>query len=198
MLRSVLARKSGAVRASKLILGLFRHRISPKKDFLERPIRFAELALTEKHLRILSGFVESKKDIVVVFEDDVIALDEEGLATIEAISSTFNAESSWFLNLTDSFSPSALGISSAPLKKGLPLEVMRPPAANTTAAYAMNRRCAENILLETLLEPRLRELPADWMFTVSFERFPITCLRMTHPSFQNGSLAKAVSSTIRP
>jgi hypothetical protein len=161
---------------------------------------FAELALTDKHIRCLAGFMESEAEFLLVLEDDV-SLSTETFLTPQALEQKLDEllEEPLFLSLTKAFTFEELGIVRGvePHDDGF----LRLPngATNTTAAYVVNRPFVDSGQAYILDHPFVRTMPSDWMLTILMLRMKgLICLHAKSAPFLNGSLLGLTQSEIRP
>lgn len=161
---------------------------------------FAELALTDKHIRCLTGFMESEAEFLLVLEDDV-SLSIESLLTPEALAQKLDepSEAPVFLSLTKAFTIEELGIVRGVEPDNDGFLRLANGATNTTAAYVVNRSFVDSGQSYLLERPYVRTMPSDWMLTVLMSRMKgLICLHAKSAPFVNGSLLGLTQSEIRP
>lgn len=161
---------------------------------------FAEIALTDKHIRCLSHFVESGSHYLLVLEDDVI-LSEDATLTWGSLLSSLKSrqDSPVFVSLAKAFTLKELGLEGKVEKLNNYLFRLRKGATNTTAAYLVNRLFAEKALAQILSQPSLRRLPSDLMISALIRRInKVGCFHAQEGPFINGSLLGLTKSEIRP
>ncbi len=161
---------------------------------------FAELALTDKHIRCLNDFVEGNADYLLVLEDDVSlakGVNLSGGLLLKLLDSS--KTSPLFVSLAKAFTLKELGLEGKVEKRDDHLFHLRKGATNTTAAYLANRLFVEKALAQILNRPHIRRLPSDWMISSLIRQtIGIDCLHAQEGPFVNGSLLGLTKSEIRP
>lgn len=201
-LTSSLTLHRGPLASTKLWLGLavglFGSLSGPRSRNSKRA--FAELALTEKHIRCLTGFVEGDSDYLLVLEDDVSISTDSNL-DYQALLSTLDSlsDKSCFLSLSKAFTLKELGLQNRVREYNDYFVDLPKPMTNTAAAYIVTRGFAEKAMQIILLENSLRRLPADWMLTSIMTRATsMVCLHAKRGLFINGSLFGLTQSEVSP
>ena len=161
---------------------------------------FAELALTDKHIRCLNFLVESEVDYLLVLEDDVTLSDESHLTgglLLKLLDSHKN--SALFVSLAKAFTLREIGLQGKVETRDAYFYRLPKGTTNTAAAYLVNRAFAEKALTQILNQPSIRRLPADWMISTLIRCIgELECLHAKEGPFINGSLLGLTQSEIRP
>jgi hypothetical protein len=180
------------------IVGLFGALSGPRSRNSKRA--FAELALTEKHIRCLTGFLESESDYLMVLEDDVSCAADSNL-DYQALLSTLEhlKDKACFLSLSKAFTLKELGLQNRVREYNEYFIDVPKSMTNTAAAYIVTKGFAEKAMRIILLENSLRRLPADWMLTSIMTRATsMVCLHAKKGPFVNGSLLGLTPSEVSP
>ncbi len=184
--------KGHFVRRSKI-----RKELANIKDYLSsRPNLYKEIVLTDKHLKLLSSFLEGDGDFLIILEDDAQA---QSAVIHELIGdlldlSLKNVEQFCYIDLCQHYLPSDLtsyfGISDY-IDSGN--YYVGEFFANTTASYLINRKTASYILSQILVSPNLRRISIDWLYThlirKSHNRQSFRYYLVKESFFNNGSLS---------
>ena len=193
---------TGALALAKIFTRIFFEIFSclsgPKSKHATRS--FAELALTDKHVRCLINFMEGGADHLLVLEDDVTLSVETTLtggSLLRLLDST--NDSPLFVSLAKAFTLKELGLEGKVTKRDDQLLHLPKGGSNTTAAYLVNRIFAQKALAQILSRPDLRRLPSDWMISSIIRNMNgVECLHAQEGPFINGSLLGFAKSEIRP
>ena len=194
--------RKGAWRTFKICLsygvGILKCFSGKSRESIKRS--FAELALTDKHIRCLTGFMESEAEFLLVLEDDV-SISTETHLTPESLARKLDEplEAPLFLSLTKAFTIEELGIVRGVEPHNDEFLRLANGATNTTAAYVVNRSFVDSGHAYLLEHPFVRTMPSDWMLTVLMRRMKgLVCLHAKSAPFVNGSLLGLTQSEIRP
>lgn len=161
---------------------------------------YSESALTEKHILAMTGLSQSDCEVLLVVEDDIYFSEESGL-DLQSTRSVLKSAGpqTIYLSLAVAFSLRELGVEKISNEKDEHLIELSPGIANTTAAYMINRKFAEEALELIRSNPRFRWLPADWLLTELQRHLQNhLCLHAKVGPFINGSLFGLTRSEIRP
>mgnify|MGYP007092086671 CR=1 FL=1 len=161
---------------------------------------YSESALTEKHISAMAGLSQSDYEFLLALEDDVYFSEDSGLDLESTKCVLRNAGArTIYLSLAVAFSMRQLGVEKISNEKDEHLIELSAGIANTTAAYMINRKFAEEALALIRSEPRFRWLPADWLLTELQRHLKNhLCLHAKVGPFINGSLFGLTRSEIRP
>lgn len=161
---------------------------------------YSESALTQKHILAMTSFSESDYDFLVTVEDDIYFSEDSGL-DIQLSKNVLRSAGARtiYLSLSVAFSLRQLGVQKISNEKDEHLIELSAGIANTTAAYMINRKFAQEALELIRSNPRFRWLPADWLLT-ELQRHMQNhlCLHAKVGPFINGSLFGLTRSEIRP
>jgi hypothetical protein len=161
---------------------------------------YSESALTEKHISAMAGLSQSDRDFLLAVEDDIYFSENSGvdLQSTKSVLSTAGTRTV-YLSLSVAFSLGQLGVEKIAKEKDGHLIELSAGIANTTAAYVINRKFAQEALELIRSNPRFRWLPADWLFTELQRHLQNhLCLHAKAGPFINGSLFGLTRSEIRP
>lgn len=160
---------------------------------------FAELALTDKHLRAVTNFLEGSGEFLLVFEDDIETESESEVQLTDLLKVlTEFVERPAFVSLSKAFELDTL--KAGPMVPRCEHFVqLATSTTNTTAAFAINRTFAEEVVKAVLMNPSLRSLPADWMLNAVLAQSRISeVLHARVGPFINSSLLGLTPSEINP
>ncbi len=161
---------------------------------------YSESALTEKHISAMMDLSQSDCDILLTVEDDIYFSEDSGL-DLQLTKGVLRSagDRTVYLSLSVAFSFRQLGVGKISNDKDGHFTELSAGIANTTAAYIINRKFAEEALELIRSNPRFRWLPADWLFTeVQRHLKNHLCLHAKAGPFINGSLFGLTRSEIRP
>lgn len=161
---------------------------------------YSESALTEKHISAMAGLSQSDCDFLLAVEDDIYFSEDSSLDlhSTKGVLRTAGTRTV-YLSLAVAFSLKQLGVQKISNEKDEHLIELSAGIANTTAAYMINRKFAQEALELIRSNPRFRLLPADWLLT-ELQRHMQNhlCLHAKVGPFINGSLFGLTGSEIRP
>jgi hypothetical protein len=161
---------------------------------------YSESALTDKHISAITGLSQSDCEFLLAVEDDIYFSEESGL-DLQSTRSVLKGAGpqTIYLSLAVAFSLRELGVEKISNEKDEHLIELSAGIANTTAAYMINRKFAEEALDLIRSNPRFRWLPADWLLTELQRHLQNhLCLHAKVGPFINGSLFGLTRSEIRP
>lgn len=161
---------------------------------------YSELALTEKHISAMTSLSESASKYLLAVEDDIYFSEDTGLDlhSTKGVLTSAGARTV-YLSLAVAFSIKQLGVERISNEKDAHFIELSAGIANTTAAYMINRKFAEEALELIRSNPRFRWLPADWLLTELQRHLQNhLCLHAKAGPFINGSLFGLTRSEIRP
>lgn len=182
---------------ASLVLSIFRLASPVRGSHLQKATR--ELALTDKHIRALTTFLESQNQILLVVEDDIQTNLESGLALpLEIWNELGKSDVPVFVSASKAFNEKELGARKLVLNRvGNSVGYVRP-FSNTTAAVFLNRALASAIIEVILGRPSLRSLSSDWLLNACFRRLKnISAIHLINGMFINGSLLGFEESSIQ-
>lgn len=185
---------------------LAHHQIfSPKMTKNHRLQITKELSITNKHLMAWNSFLESGKDLLLVFEDDVI-LDPGRLPELKRFFShlhnmQFDQEKPLYIDVAGGMPQDKLNAYHLKVSSENGMDIYSKPLTNTVCGYIVNAKLA-GIFWDILLKnPHLRLLNADWLvnhlFMNMFEQdISCTCVHANPSIFIHGSAQDIYSSWI--
>lgn len=196
--RHELLRERGTVRFIKSILGSLVGTFLASRQPDKRKKKYAELSLTDKHVRIWVQFMESERDFLFVFEDDIVPINT-GLNSKKDMEEFLSRDSGSgvFLNLAEAFTKNQLGLRFEVIEDELEVVRVFPPSCNTTAAYALSRGAVSKMLSLLLFKPQLRQFPADWLLNELLSKCQVRTYFLLRPPFRNGSLLGDSESSVQ-
>jgi hypothetical protein len=161
-----------------------------------------EQALTDKHIRAWSTFLDSDADILIVLEDDAV-IPPDAVSRIRAL---FRAELNagngpLYVELAGGFRLSELCPPEDLREVGPGLVRTRVPFGNTTCGYALSRALAAEMLTELTWKPRLRHMGPDWLVNELLMRIhlrtPVDCVHTEPTILGHGSFLGTHESHIQ-
>jgi hypothetical protein len=162
-----------------------------------------EQALTDKHIRAWSMFLDSDADILIVLEDDAV-IPHDTVPRVRALfRSELNAsERPFYVELAGGFRLSELCPPEDLREVGPGLVRTRVPFGNTTCGYALSRALAAEMLTELTWKPRLRHIGPDWLVNELLMRIhvrtPVDCVHTEPTILGHGSFLGTHESHIQP
>ena len=163
-----------------------------------------EMLLTDKHISVWRRFLDSKCDLLLCCEDDVI-INEKGMNDLTSLllqrglSMNSNAE---FFDLAGGCNLESLGLN--PIKKisSQSLHSYCPGLSNTSCSYLLTRGMAQLFYAELEKNIMLRLIGADWLMNKIFLNLSISgaryeCLHMEPPCFIHGTVSGTYSTSIK-
>jgi hypothetical protein len=131
---------------------------------------FVEMALTDKHIRSWTRFLESGSDFMIVLEDDVVFKGD----SLSRLNSLLNTKVEKYKNkpcyvdLAGGMELQVLMIDSLEDYRDTDYRYYKKPVTNTTCAYLISRELAI-IFYKTLInKPWLRFIAIDWLLNALF------------------------------
>lgn len=177
----------GFLKNYKQVKSIFGTRLVEFKNFLKNYPTFEYQALRFQNIRLsmvylFESFLDSGSEFAIIFEDDADFLDYKKQAnlvheTLRMLSKIPKGENNIFMNISESYSPTELGIehlmrvyldTDEYLKdSGSKIYSLTKPAANTTAAIICDQKFVERILifykkLSLNLGTGYKFMPLDW------------------------------------
>jgi hypothetical protein len=161
---------------------------------------YSESALTEKHISAITRLSQSDYEFLLAVEDDIY-FSEDSWLDLQSTKSVLRSAGprTIYLSLAVAFSLRKLGMEKISNENDAHFIELSAGIANTTAAYMINHKFAEEALELIRSNPRFRWLPADWLLTELQRHLQNhLCLHAKVGPFINGSLFGLTRSEIRP
>lgn len=183
---------------------MVRHHVFAPYMTKNRRLQIAqELSITNKHLMAWNCFLESGKDLLLVFEDDVI-LDPDQLPEIKHFFSQLNKlqmdqSEPLYIDVAGGMSQDQLHAYHLKVSSENGMDAYSKPITNTVCGYMMNARLAGIFLGILIRNPDLRLLNADWLVNrlfIMMERMGVscTCIHANPSIFIHGSISNVYRS----
>lgn len=162
-----------------------------------------EMLLTDKHISVWRQFLDSKYDLLLCCEDDVI-IDEKGMNDLTSLllqrglGMNSNAE---FFDLAGGCNLESLGLRSIQRIPNQRLNACSPGLSNTTCAYLLTRKMGELFYAELEKNVMLRLIGVDWLMNKLFlllsnSKSQYECFHVDPPYFIHGTVSGAYSTSI--
>lgn len=139
------------------------------KSILSFKFLFKELILTSKHLQAMEKFLAGNNDFLIVFEDDAHSTVHFNLDNINEMINLCSLRKTFscYIDLCHHFPVDDLNEyfgMEAPIREKT-FFIRSNFVANTTAAYIVNRKFAQNFWNYLLLNPEFRLISIDWLLS---------------------------------
>lgn len=163
-----------------------------------------ETALTDKHIRAWSGFLDSDAQYMICIEDDLVFKSDSPQRMRRFLRHLieFHPCGELYGNLAGGCADSELGIVSLELSRADGYKYYNKPVTNTNCCYVASRELISRFYEELLISPLLRYINADWLINKLFIRldhFSISCacVHLDPPIFIHGSMNGNYESLVR-
>ncbi|MBT8591842.1 hypothetical protein G6693_07885 [Polynucleobacter paneuropaeus] len=162
-----------------------------------------EMLLTDKHISVWRWFLDSKCDLLLCCEDDVM-IDEKGINDLTSLllqrglGMNSNAE---FFDLAGGCNLGCLGLRSIQRIPSQRLNAYSPGLSNTTCSYLLTKSMAQLFYAELEKNVMLRLIGADWLMNKLFvllsnSKSQYECFHTEPPYFIHGTVSGAYSTSI--
>lgn len=162
-----------------------------------------EMLLTDKHISAWRRFLDSKCDLLLCCEDDVM-IDEKGMNDLTSLllrrglGMNSNAE---FYDLAGGCNLGGLGLRSIQKKSSQRLNAYSPGLSNTSCSYLLTRSMVQLFYAELEKNVMLRLIGADWLMNKLFvllsnSKSQYECFHVDPPYFIHGTVSGAYSTSI--
>lgn len=204
-----LSHSLGGRHALKEAIGFVRHIV--RRYFLNAGNELAswqrksaiEMVLTDKHISVWRRFLDSKCDLLLCCEDDVM-IDEKGMGDLTSLllqrglGVNSNAE---FFDLAGGCNLGGLGLRSTQKMPSQKLNAYSPGLSNTSCSYLLTRSMAQLFYAELEKNVMLRLIGADWLMNKLFmllsnSKSQYECFHAEPPYFTHGTVSGAYSTSI--
>lgn len=163
-----------------------------------------EIALTDKHIRAWSGFLDSDAQYMICLEDDLV-FKSDSLRRMKQFLSHLNVmhpRGDLYGNLAGGCTDSELGIASLLQSRTGDYKYYNKAVTNTNCCYVASRELISKFYEELLANPMSRFINADWLINRLFMRldsFSLTCacVHVDPPIFIHGSMNGDYESLVR-
>ena len=162
-----------------------------------------EMLLTDKHISVWRRFLDSKCDLLLCCEDDVM-IEEKGMSDLTSLllrrglSVNSNAE---YFDLAGGCNLGGLGL--RPIQKifSQKLNAYSPGISNTTCSYLLTKSMAQLFYAELEKNMLLRLIGADWLINKLFmllsnSNSQYDCFHADPPYFIHGTVSGTYSTSI--
>ena len=171
-------RKYRLLRSHKLLGAVNFLRVSFVKYILNRngaAIRWKrysaiEVAVTDKHIRAWSHFLDSDSDYLIIFEDDVVFKDDSAFRLNELLNTLSKnyPNKACYADLGGGCKLADLMIDRLETSQDESYRYYKKPVTNTACAYLMSRELVAVFIATLTRKPWLRLVGVDWLMNSLF------------------------------
>jgi hypothetical protein len=163
-----------------------------------------ETALSDKHIRAWSAFLDTDADFLFCFEDDAVFKEDSNQRIALLLESLYSEyfDRPIYVDLAGGCALDELQIQALQTQRDSLFRHYSRPVTNTTCAYLMSRPLVEKFHETLVKRPWLRLLGADWMLNALMIRLQkdgvsCDCMHADPSIFIHGSVSGKYASTIR-
>lgn len=127
-----------------------------------------EEIVTDKHIRAWDRFIESRSEILVVFEDDAVLSSDSCERILPALEAAAQASGPLYADLAGGLPRSVLNAAALEERVEGALIYYKKPLTNTACVYLMNRQMVEECRAIVFRSPWLRLVSIDLMMNQLF------------------------------
>lgn len=153
-----------------------------------------EVAVTDKHIRAWSLFLDLNSDFLIVFEDDAVFNTDSKLKFCDLLKKIIQekSERSIYVDLAGGCKLESLKIDRLLLGKDELFRYYQKPVTNTACSYLINKSLATQFYQVLTRQPWLRLIGVDWMMNALFMNLVCAdldciCMHAEPTIFKHGS-----------
>jgi hypothetical protein len=155
---------------------------------------FVETLITDKHIRVWNGFLESCADFLICFEDDAVFKDESSQRVYELLDnlSRRSLNRQIYVDLAGGCEHGDLKVDNLEMGKDASFRFYRKPVTNTACSYLMSRPLVSIFIEKLIRRPWLRLIGVDWLMNKLFiiatnDGAECACMHASPTIFNHGS-----------
>lgn len=153
-----------------------------------------EVAVTDKHIRAWSFFLDSDADYLILFEDDAIFNEDSKLRLNNLLDKLRQEEltQNLYVDLAGGCNLDSLKVDQLLSSRDESFRYYKKPVTNTACAYLINKSLANHFHRVLTQKPWLRLIGVDWMMNTLFinlarEGIDCICMHAEPTIFKHGS-----------